>query len=75
LAGHGILKLLIEATSGLRLTELHIRRSIVHAGLNEGIRGELSLWSVVIDLELLLITGGEGGEGGLIAVRPTLAVE
>ena len=72
--GHGILKLLIEATSGLRLTEL-IRWPIVHTGLNEGVPGELPLGSVVIDLEVLLIADREGGESGLVAIRPILAVE
>ena len=72
--GYSILKLLIEATSGLRLTEL-IRWSIVHTGLNEGVPGELPLGSVVIDLEILLIADREGGESGLVAIRPILAME
>ena len=74
-AGHEILRLLIEATSCWGLTKRHTRRSIVHTGLNEGVPGELSLGSVIVDLEILLIAGRERGEGGLIAVRPVLVVE
>lgn len=75
LVGHDILKLLIKATTGLGLTERDIRRCIVHTGLNEGIPGKLSLGSGIVDLEILLIASREGGEGGLIAVGPVLAVE
>jgi len=71
-ARHDILELLIEAASGLGLAERRSRLSIVHTGLSKGVPGELSLGSVIIDLEILLIAGREGGEGGLIAVRPFL---
>ena len=54
-----ILKLLVETTSSLGLTKRHTRRPIVHTGLNEGVTGELSLRSVIIDLEILLIAGRE----------------
>jgi len=74
LGGHDILKLLIEATCGLRLTECRVRWSIVHAGLTEGVPWELSLWCTVIHLEILLIAARERGEGGLIAMGPILAV-
>lgn len=74
-AGHDILKPLIEVTCGLRLTEWCICRPVCHTRLNEDVPGELPLGSVIIDLEILLVTAGEGGEGGLIAVRPILAVE
>lgn len=72
--GHDVLKLLIETASGLRLTKRHIRWSVVHAGLNKGVPGKLSLGGVVVDLEVLLITSGEGREGGLVTIRPILAV-
>ena len=75
IVGHDILKLLIEATSGLRLTERHIRRSIVHAGLDKGVPGERSLGGTIIDLEILLIAAGKRREGGLVPIRPILAVE
>lgn len=74
-AGHDILKLLVETTSGLGLTEWHICRPIVHTGLNEGVPGELSRRNVVIDLEILLIAPGERGENGLITVRPFRVLE
>lgn len=69
-AGYDVLKLLVETTSGLGLTEWHIRRPVVHTGLNEGITGEWSLRDIVIDLEILLIAPRERGEDGLIAVGP-----
>ena len=65
--GHYILKLLIEGTGDLRLTERHIS-----LGLNESIPRELPLRNVIIDLEIVLIAAGEGGEGGLIAMGPIL---
>jgi hypothetical protein len=58
IGGHDILKLLVEATSGLGLAELRSRRSIVHAGLNKGVP-ELPLGSIIIDLEVLLIATGK----------------
>jgi hypothetical protein len=73
-AGHDVLKLLIETTSGLGLTERQIRWPVVHTGLNECVAGEWPLRDVVIDLEILLIAPGERGEGGLIAVRPFLVL-
>jgi len=73
-AGHEILELLIEAARGLGLAKLRIGWQIIHAGLNESVPGELSLGSVIIDLEILLIAARERGEGGLFAIRPILAV-
>ena len=72
-AGHEILKLLIETARGLGLAKLRIGWHIVHAGLNE-VPGELPLGSVIIDLELLLIAARKRGEGGLVAIRPILAM-
>ena len=69
------MELLTERASGLRLTEWHIRLRIAHTGLTKGIPGELPLGSVVINLEVLLITTGEGGKSGLIAMGPILQVE
>ena len=74
-AGHDILNLLIKAASGLGLTERDTTTAnwtIIHPGLSKGVPGELSLGNVVVDLEILLVAGREGGEGGLIAVRPIL---
>ena len=73
-AGHEILKLLIETARGLGLAKLRIGWQIIHAGLNECVPGELPLGSVVIDLEILLIAARERREGGLVAIRPILAV-
>jgi len=73
-AGHEVLKLLIETARGLGLAKLLIGWQIIHAWLNECVPGELSLGSVIIDLEILLIAARERGEGGLVAIRPILAV-
>ena len=72
-AGYDILELLIETARGLGLAKLRIGWHIVHAGLNE-VPGELPLGSVIIDLELLLIAARKRGEGGLVAIRPILAM-
>lgn len=72
-AGYDILELLVESTSGLWLAERHVRWWVVHARLDKGVPGELSL-GVIVDLEVLLIASGEGREGGLVTIRPILAV-
>jgi len=73
-AGYDILELLIETARGLWLAKLRIWWRIIHTGLNECVPGELPLGGVIIDLELLLIASRERGKGGLVAIRPILAV-
>lgn len=68
---YDILELLVEGSSGLRLTECRV----VHAGLIEGVPRKLSLGCTIVNLKVLLIAAGERGEGGLVAMRPILAVE